>query len=398
MRPLNRKRKILGFLVLAVLVVLLAPFVAVQVQERIFRHRAEQLLADMRSLMIHKAGLAEIQAVFKHWHPSESDCNEQDCRLRIDLSYSPFLPILDYRGVSDIDVLWALDQPQLWLRPFRMFGGHLAHVRASAGVSHGVMLGMMYQVDMEISPPPDDWSTLKKVHQQYLLSAAAGSNPGFPISGAWHGFTLHRNYVIDEGYPPHWHPRTPDVYAVFGPDADPEDIARLMTFDLSCLTSLLPCRKPIDIMPEAAAQYAKEEPQLAQARKDHVCGPNIVALMAREAVRAGVVEVTGSRAERLRDWGIVSLPIIRMIHDFRPASGWKTEESSELLILDASTDRAVTVLPPEVRVGTRFIMLAESEISYYRVIADRCGIVPLNPANLDLVRNSIAGNLPSAKP
>ena len=69
MKPFSRKKKILGFVALAVLVLLLAPFVAVQIQERIFRHRAEQLLADMRSLMMHKASLAEIQAVFRRRNP-----------------------------------------------------------------------------------------------------------------------------------------------------------------------------------------------------------------------------------------------------------------------------------------------------------------------------------------
>ena len=54
MKALTRRKKILGFVGLAVLALLLAPFVAVQIQERIFRHRAEQLLADMRGLMIFK--------------------------------------------------------------------------------------------------------------------------------------------------------------------------------------------------------------------------------------------------------------------------------------------------------------------------------------------------------
>ena len=142
--------------------------------------------------------------------------------------------------------------------------------------------GHNLRVDLEGSPPADDWSTVKEMHQQYILSAAAASTPGFSIPAEWHGLTLHPNYVIAEGYPPARNlRRTPNVYAVFGPHADPADIARLTAFDLSCLTSLMPCRKSRDIMPEAAAQYAKEEPPLAQARKDHVCGPDIVALMAR---------------------------------------------------------------------------------------------------------------------
>ncbi|MFZ0960422.1 MAG: hypothetical protein WAO35_05915 [Terriglobia bacterium] len=397
MRPLNRKRKILGFFALAVIVLLLAPFVAVQVQERIFRHRAEQLLADMRSLMMHKASPTEEQAVFKRWNPSDVECSAEACWFKIDLCYGSFPHVLDNSGVPDIDVLWALNQLKLWLRPFRMYGGRLAHVRAYAQVVHGVLVDITFRVDLEVSPPPDDWSTVKEMHQQYILSAAAASTPGFSIPAEWHGLTLHPNYVIAEGYPPARDlRRTPDVYAVFGPHADPADIARLTAFDLSCLTSLMPCRKSRDIMPEAAAQYAKEEPQLAQARKDHVCGPDIVALMARGAGSAGVVEVTGSRVEpHLSE---IPIPIVRLVRDFELTSDWKTGESHELLILDPNTNRAVTVLPPEVRLGNRFIMLAESGFHYRWVETYDCGTVPLNPANLELVRDAIAGNLPPAKP
>jgi hypothetical protein len=102
MKRLSRRQRVLGFLVLAVLVLLLVPFAAVQVQESIFRHRAEQLLADMRSLMIHKAQLPEIRAVFERWHPSRADCVSYQCRFECDVSYDPFTPLLDYSTGSRV--------------------------------------------------------------------------------------------------------------------------------------------------------------------------------------------------------------------------------------------------------------------------------------------------------
>jgi hypothetical protein len=65
----------LAFIAIAVLGLLIAPFVAVQIQERIFRHRAEQLLADMRSLMLHKANLKETQAICNRWTAGGDPCS-----------------------------------------------------------------------------------------------------------------------------------------------------------------------------------------------------------------------------------------------------------------------------------------------------------------------------------
>jgi hypothetical protein len=388
---------LLWSLALAVLGLLLAPFVAVQIQERIFRHRAEQLLADMQLLMMHKAQLPEIQAVFKRWHPSRQDCISYQCWFRSDISYGPFPHFLDYSSVPDIAVLQALDQPKLWLLPFRMYGGRRAHVRAAAYVERGVMYGMVYQIDLEISVLPDDYSNVKETQQQYILSAAAGYDWRFSIPADWHGLTLHPDYFIEEGAPPRGEVRSPDVSSEFGPGADPGDVSRLANFDFSCLTRLVPCRKPEDIMPQAAAQFAKEEPQLVEARKNHVCNPNIVALMARDAGRAGVVEVTGSRSEP--HFSEVPVPIVRLIQDFKPARGWGAGETRELLILDPNTGHAVCSLPLEVRPRNRFIMLAESDSLPDRLAETySCGVVLLTPTNLQLVQDAIAGKLPPAKP
>ena len=385
-------------LALAVLGLLFAPFVAVQIQERIFRHRAEQLLADMRLLMMHKAQLPEIRAVFERWHPSEVYCDSYQCWFRSDISYGPFTPFLDYSYVPDIAILQWPHQSKLWLVPFRMYGGRRAHIRAAAYVERGVLHGLDYQIDLEISALPDDYSNVKETQQQYILSASAQYHWRFSLPADWQGLTLHPEYFIKEGAPPRGEIRSPDVFAAFGPGADPGDVSRLGNFDFSCLTRLMPCRKPEDIMPEAAAQFAREEPQLAQVRKEQACSRDMLALMARDAGRAGVVEVTESRTEHLGDWGVVPVPVVRMIQDFEPASDWRIGQTHELVILDADTQQPGPNLPGDVRLGNRFILLAGSGIHYRWVETYRCGIVPLNPANLQLVRNAIARKLPQAKP
>ncbi len=318
MRPLDRKQKVLRFIALAALGLLLAPFVAVQVQERIFRHRAERLLADMRSLMLRKATMAEIEAVFKRWNPHGDPCfgelgyfyghprSGQGCNLAAD-SWSPSFD----KNPEGAENYWS----GLWRLLFVIGGGRDAHIRAYAIVEGGDVKSLWFRVDVDLSLAHIDGYRLPAT-----LSGSVVTIPRFSVSDVWLGLTLHPNYLMVQSPPVGERSRNAEVNAEFGPHANPADIARLTSFDLSCLTRLMTCRKPEDIMPEAAAQFAKEEPQLAQVRKDHVCGPDIVGLMARDADYAGVVEMTGSGTEHTGDRDDVPVPTVRLIQDFKPAT------------------------------------------------------------------------------
>jgi len=394
MRRFGRRQKILGFLALAVLGLLLAPFVAVQIQERIFRHRAEDLLADMRTLMMHRGNPTKILAISKRWDADGDPCSAQDCRLEILLTYGSFSGINYCQDATD----WRGQ----WLRLYRMYGGRLAFVRARAFVEHGVVRYASFEINMENFLHPKDaydyYCTTRREGLEGWLSGLAASVSRFSVKKDWRGLTFHPNYLIEIRPPRQGDTPPPTVDSLFGPHAEPADVGRLATVDLSCLTRLVPCRKPEDIMPQAAAQFAREAPALARARLNQVCGPDIVRLMARDAGRAGVVEVTGNHIEHLGQWGDVSMSTVRLIQDFEADRDWKRGETNELLILDVNTDRPATNLPPEMRPGNRFILLAESGFHYRWVETERCGIVPLNPTNLELVRQAIAGDLPPAKP
>jgi hypothetical protein len=382
MKPLSRKKKILGFVALTILVLLLAPFAVVQIQERIFRHRAEQLLADMRSLMTHKASLAEIQAVFRRRNPDGNPqgdpCRDQTCILE-DISSRGFSWIPRYDPNSRKTDWW-----DIWMSLYRLYGGRNALVIARGSVERWGT-SIMYAVSVEGASRPAE-GTPHLIGE--VVSGARAS-----MRNAWKGLTLHADYVIDKVNPGYDLP-TEVMYAHFGEHADPADITRMMTFELSCLTSFLPCRDPGDLMPGAAAQFMREQPRLAQARKVHVCTPYVVGLMARDAGYAGIVEVTGSKTVHLFREGDSPIATVREIENFDPVGDWKTGESRDLEILDANTGHVVPSLPPEVHSGNRLIILADTQ---FGPVTERCGILPLNPANLELVKQGMAGNLPSAK-
>jgi len=343
----------------------------------------------MRSLMVHKANMTEIQAVFKRWNPDGHPCDEYGCTLE---GYSWRSSSIVKHIVNSEETV--IDWHEVWLPPlFRTFGGRIAHFAVGASENYG-RVRVSFAVDMEVSPA----AGINEYYAANELSGATLSGMWFHPQDDWQGLTLHSNYVIGGVHLNAWYPPgATSVYVAFGPHADPADTARLMSFDLSCLTRWVPCRKPGDLMPEAAAQWKREEFQIARARKDHTCGPDMIGLMARDAEHAGVVEATGNDNEHLTSEGLVSVPSVRMIENLKPDDGWKTGENRYLDVYDVNTDRNVTNLPPEVRPGNRFIILAETE-KHYPVRAERCGIVALNPANLELVRNAIAGTLPPPKP
>ncbi len=180
MRPLDRKQKVLRFIALAALGLLLAPFVAVQVQERIFRHRAERLLADMRSLMLRKATMAEIEAVFKRWNPHGDPCfgelgyfyghprSGQGCNLAAD-SWSPSFD----KNPEGAENYWS----GLWRLLFVIGGGRDAHIRAYAIVEGGDVKSLWFRVDVDLSLAHIDGYRLPAT-----LSGSVVTIPRFSVS------------------------------------------------------------------------------------------------------------------------------------------------------------------------------------------------------------------------
>lgn len=394
MRRLSRRQKILEFLALAVLGLIVAPFVAVQIQERIFRHRAEKVLTDVRWLMLHRTNPPEFTAIAKRWHQDDPSCTEQHCWLETGLDYTAF------EGINYCEE--QTDWRRLSLHLFRTYGGRLAWIHAIARMEHGTVTGAMFQISIENFSGSNDaylyFCTKRAEGLEGVLTGEAGALTHFSLRDDWEGLTLHPDYLIEVRPPWRGDMPPPAIRSTCGPHADAAVVARLASFDFSCLTRLIPCRLPGDLMPEAAEQWAKEAPRLAEVRKRQVCSPDMLALMARDAGRAGVVEVMDSRTERQGYWGSFPMSTVLLTQDLEPARDWKTGESRGIVILDANTDSPGASLPPEVYPGNHFILLAKSGFTYRYVETYSCGIMPLTPTNLELVKQAIAGKLPPAKP
>jgi hypothetical protein len=268
-RPLRKVLLIGGVGVFAVLLFLL---VASQVEQRIFRGRAELLLSQMQSLELRKTPWPEAQRQLKRWAAEsrfDNQCNGFECSEEITLTE----PV--YRFVSQSLIFVDLDDYLRWrlklsydqgpfvcmasglLRGYMVMGGRPAKVTATFGMRDGVVWSKGFTVNIETY-----WHNIPGLYAgswgEFTLISHVGSVTQFDSSSPGYAdpqLRPHPSYIIrrqagccffNEGY------------VHFTPYADPGDIQRLMQLNLSCLTRTHPCVDQIDIMPAAWKQYLAE--------------------------------------------------------------------------------------------------------------------------------------------
>jgi hypothetical protein len=257
--------------VCAVLILLL---LASQIEQHIFRSRAESLLSQLQSLELRKTPWPDAQHQLKRWDAETTfhdQCNADACSITITL----FEPVYGFAYHRNIFV--RLDDYFRWrfklsydegpfvrteiglFRGYMLMGGRPARVIAEVGMRSGVVWSKGFSVYIETywhnipDFAPGRWF-------EYTLVAETRTVPNLDSSGRNSGdpqLTLHPSYVIDR-------PGGCEIcvlgYVHFTPYADAGDIQRLSQLNLSCLTRLRPCRVEKDIMPSAWKQYLTEHP------------------------------------------------------------------------------------------------------------------------------------------
>jgi hypothetical protein len=257
MKRLNRKQKLLAFFVLALLGLLLAPFVVVQIQEWIFRYRAERVLADVRSLIIHKAPAREVEAVFRRWNP---DRLKGCCAIDEVLGH----PVHDWSPDPDAST-WS----SIWSYLFFLGRGRDASLQVRAEFKAGTVTRMWYFVRACTSGPEPDNANDRMTG---ILHAEIGLDSHLSLEYLWEGLAIHPKYsLIDRDLSGGTDIPFGEAVVDFAYNANPADIERLTEIDFSCFTRLFQCRTNADMMPAVAAQYASEKPQLARMKKERPC-------------------------------------------------------------------------------------------------------------------------------
>lgn len=259
-------RRALLALLLSLSALLCLTLVASQVEQHIFRRSAERLLAEIQSLELRTTPWHEAQGQFQHWGTNErydDECNEQQCSLKITLiepAYNFIWTSLLFVHLDDY-LRWRLKLSydtgpfvrveMGLLKAYMVTGGRPAKVIATVGMRDGTVWSKGFQASIE---------TYWHVDEFIALISNVESIPQFDPSAPDHNdpqLTLHPSYVINRV-----RGCCDDIgYVRFTPQANPDDVRRLMQFDLSCLTRMRPCVNQSDMLPAAWAQYLAEHRQ-----------------------------------------------------------------------------------------------------------------------------------------
>jgi len=232
-------------LLVAVLFVLGVAWVETQAAQWILRTRAQNLLADVRSLNVNHSRWPDAQqliAKWGRWGTTAGDCNAEICIYRITIV--EVLP-QSLTGYPDPGV-------KNWLpRIVNHLGLRNAAVRAGFSVQHGIVTSKWFaeQVSLPVSAwnfPPGQPRVVPN------LALSSGEFAAFPEVTTGPGLHPYRR-VRD------WH----GLYGVtvhFLPQEDAAEKTALMDFNLSCITQFSPCLNEGQILP-AAARDLREQTQ-----------------------------------------------------------------------------------------------------------------------------------------
>jgi len=222
---------------LSLLALLLALVAIIRAQQYAFRHRAEQLLTDVRSLDIGKASFADTQIVFKRWPEARNEgaCASVQCDFEIALT-----DLASSRSNVFANRPWLL-------RIYGLMGGRPAQVNADVSVKNDTVFGKSFAALVEILPGEE--TQLFGGYGYTLIGEIKTLKESSP---AYDADPRHPHYRI--GWPGGCETCVA-IYVRFAPSATPADFRRLTQFDMTCLTRWVsPCRTKADIMPVAWAE------------------------------------------------------------------------------------------------------------------------------------------------
>ena len=372
---LRKIRRGLIWALLTALVVATLAIVGIQIEERILRWRAGQLLRDIQAIELRQSDWSAAQALMKRWGQFgqyEGSCNEKHC------AYQVLLQGIGYKHPNLVyhPFLW-----QLYLRA----GGRPAEVRANWTVDYGRIWGKGFGVFVQVPPRAgqnlggDDGYTL-------IGTSQSVSHFGFHYRPQ---LRLHPGYVIG----------TPGgceiclyVYARFTPDADPKDIQRLMRFNLNCLTAWHPCRERDDILPAAWKQYLTELPiwqdNWQAAMK---CGNYPLELMGRDSENAAIVDVV-STYNRVVCGEPTPTAAVKLVEKLKGLSAWQPETVRDVSIDKGAVYRGAERGHGELLPGERYVFLLEAwgRGTKAEFQTEPCGAIPATDQNLQALRRGVS--------
>ncbi|MFZ0521912.1 MAG: hypothetical protein WAL95_12870 [Candidatus Acidiferrales bacterium] len=328
-------------------------------------------MANIQSITLRQTQFDTVKPLFRRWErfgEYGGDCSEKHCEFKVTLQ----------DGMSNFPNWLHYSVAQL--------SGRAARVIAGFEVIDGIVWAKYFDVEVEMLPLR---GANGKLFSTTLLGIAESRSRFFPPY-YWGGISLHPNYVINR---PGGCEGCVAAYVYFTPYADPQDIRRLMQFNLGCLTRWRACRDQADIMPVAWTQYSEEQAKLEAQPASPKCSPRIAEMLGRDTENAAIVDVVASRVEDGVAEDKFQVSTVRLSVRLKHAEFWNVGENEEVRVFNDAVALGSDNLPSAVHPGTRFIFLFAHRNwpgkNSPSIWLETCGAIPFTESNLGIVKRGI---------
>jgi hypothetical protein len=357
----RRLLRYLGLLVACLFALALLGVVVVQVQERLLRARAQRLSADIRSLQVRQSTFRQAVDVFAR-RGQYGDYNVPCSREYCDFSIQ----------IAELEVPWP--EWEVWL--FRLGGGRLGFARASISVREGIVWETEFALTVDVPLFRNSQGHLER----YVLEGGVSAIP----RSTMYALELPNHPEYEVGWPEGC-AGCVDIWVRYAPYADKSDIDRIGRINFDCLTRWRQCRTRVDIMPGAMAQ-AVLDGKFFDSHPEPACTAKVVQIASRDAESAAIAEVLG---KRYAYGGLLAR--IRLIKRLKRATSLKVGSEFNLGFWPFGPI-TLTAYASHLIPGSQVIALFDRNIhprGPVPVIAEACGVIPLNQSNLRLVQSGI---------
>jgi hypothetical protein len=360
------------------LTLLLLAFALLQVKEHLLRKRNERLLSDFHSIRLNQTTWPEAQALMERWGKmghARGPCSSMDCAYDITVIGWPSL-VPDGGAGPWLD---RLGRFPFVLRQLVGVRFSLLHLRFL------VQDGAIRRTQLNIAAETVGYAGYMSEMLIYVRSRASisSSDEAMRTVGADEELGVHPNFVVG---PESFCTGCETISLTFTPGIAPEELMRLTSFHLSCLTDNLPCIHLSGFAPammEEKAKYLREVPRnsVPCTTPAWALGRDADGIWLADTLSAGQVmdpdTIPGESPSIVEEDQIRLVKILKgplkiapqSVLRFRPYSGVEYEA------------RAV---PEHLKQGHRYILLPwayDDDWQKKGVVAWRCGVLEDTPEN-----------------
>ena len=236
------------------LFLMLVTFLAVQIQQRTLRWRAERLSKDMHQIRLYQSTWADAQRLMHRWGAwghYDGSCTAASCEYKIEMDniarYNPRVPRhawLDWLLMHDRFNLysWFGGRGSAFYASFTVHGGTIGRESTSIGVTvprRRIRTGNYDDFDSSLSVGAVSYQRLHKTQENWTPF----------IGDAEEELAQHPYYKV--GRPGGCMINCQIGIAYYSTHTPPAEIERLTSYDFSCFTRFSPCAHIEDLLPAA---------------------------------------------------------------------------------------------------------------------------------------------------